>query len=112
MAYRSENYLNYVRGHACCVCGAPPRNDAHHFAGRRGMAVKASDAFTVPLCRLHHDEWHRRAGCNGMGKKDTMELFWRTSTYLLAAWLQATESLGEEKKDIIGDDPKALVNIL
>jgi hypothetical protein len=35
--------------------------DAHHlrFAQSRAMANKASDEFTVPLCRGHHREVHR-----------------------------------------------------
>jgi hypothetical protein len=37
-------------------------SDAHHikFAEQRAMGRKVSDRFTVPICRLHHRELHRR----------------------------------------------------
>jgi hypothetical protein len=39
-----------------------PPSDAHHlkFAEQRAMGRKVSDRFTVPICRLHHRELHRR----------------------------------------------------
>jgi hypothetical protein len=43
------------------VCGRTP-SDPHHikFAEQRAMGRKVSDRFTVPICRLHHRELHRR----------------------------------------------------
>ncbi len=37
-------------------------SDAHHvkFAEQRAMGRKVSDRFTVPICRLHHRDLHRR----------------------------------------------------
>ena len=45
----------------CLVCGRTP-SDPHHikFAEQRAMGRKVSDRFTVPICRLHHRELHRR----------------------------------------------------
>jgi hypothetical protein len=42
------------------VCGRRPA-DAHHlrFAQSLALGRKASDEFTVPLCRGHHREVHR-----------------------------------------------------
>ncbi len=42
------------------ICGRKP-SDAHHlrFAQHRALGRKASDEFTVPLCRGHHRELHR-----------------------------------------------------
>jgi hypothetical protein len=42
------------------VCGRRPR-DAHHlrFAQSRGLGLKVSDEFTVPLRRTHHRELHQ-----------------------------------------------------
>jgi hypothetical protein len=42
------------------VCGRQPC-DAHHlrFAQSRGLGLKVSDEFTVPLCRAHHRELHQ-----------------------------------------------------
>ena len=44
----------------CLVCGREPC-DPHHlrFAQSRGLSLKVSDEFTVPLCRAHHRELHR-----------------------------------------------------
>jgi len=43
----------------CLVCGRLP-SDPHHlrFAQNRALGRKASDEFTVPLCRGHHREVH------------------------------------------------------
>jgi hypothetical protein len=58
---RDRNHLRFVASRPCLVCGRAP-SDAHHlkFAEQRAMGRKVSDRFTVPLCRLHHRELHRR----------------------------------------------------
>jgi hypothetical protein len=58
---RDRNHLRFVSTQPCLVCGRTP-SDAHHikFAGQRAMGRKVSDKFTVPICRLHHRELHRR----------------------------------------------------
>jgi hypothetical protein len=40
-------------------CGRTPAH-AHHirYAQPRGIALKVSDEFTVPLCAIHHTENH------------------------------------------------------
>jgi hypothetical protein len=45
----------------CLVCGRTPSH-AHHikFTEQRAMGRKVSDKFTVPICRVHHRELHRR----------------------------------------------------
>ena len=57
---RDKAHLLFVATHPCLVCGREP-TQAHHltFAQRRGISLKVSDEFTVPLCALHHDELHR-----------------------------------------------------
>lgn len=54
---RSRSYLDFIRAMACCICSAPPPSDPHHW-GERGMGQKATDFSAVPLCRVHHDQWH------------------------------------------------------
>jgi hypothetical protein len=49
-----------------CLCRAPGETcsavvEAHH-AGRRGMARKAHDDTTVPLCSAHHAAFHANTG--------------------------------------------------
>ena len=61
--YRDKAHLQFVASQPCLVCGRQPTH-AHHltFAQKRGLAMKVSDEFTVPLCALHHDEVHRSGG--------------------------------------------------
>jgi hypothetical protein len=57
---RDREHVKLVAQQPCLICGRHPA-DAHHlrFAQGRAMARKASDEFTVPLCRGHHREVHR-----------------------------------------------------
>jgi hypothetical protein len=58
---RDREHLKFVAAQPCLVCGRTP-SDPHHikFAEQRAMGRKVSDRFTVPVCRLHHRELHRR----------------------------------------------------
>ncbi len=58
---RDRHHLRFVSTQPCLICGRTP-SDAHHikYAEQRAMGRKVSDKFTVPLCRLHHRELHRR----------------------------------------------------
>jgi ERF superfamily len=58
--YRNKEHLRYVARQACLICGRQP-SDPHHlrYAQPRALGRKASDEFTVPLCRMHHREVHR-----------------------------------------------------
>lgn len=59
----SEDHLSLIRQLPCCRCGSSPPSDPHHLksglSGERGMALKATDRWTVPLCRSCHDELER-----------------------------------------------------
>lgn len=56
---RSKEHLRYVAQQPCLICGRRPSH-AHHirYAQPRGLALKVSDEFTVPLCAIHHSENH------------------------------------------------------
>jgi hypothetical protein len=58
---RDRDHLRFVAAQPCLVCGRTP-SDPHHikFAEHRAMGRRVSDRFTVPICRLHHRELHRR----------------------------------------------------
>jgi hypothetical protein len=58
---RDRDHLKFVSAQPCLACGRSP-SDAHHlrFAQQRALGRKVSDEFTVPLCRTHHREIHRR----------------------------------------------------
>src|SRR5204863_838434 len=57
---RDRDHVRSIAKQPCLVCGRQP-SDAHHlrFAQARALGRKASDEFTVPLCRGHHREVHR-----------------------------------------------------
>jgi hypothetical protein len=59
---RDKRHRQFVAAQACVICGRQP-SDAHHlrFAQPRGLGLKVSDEFTVPLCRSHHRDLHRTA---------------------------------------------------
>jgi hypothetical protein len=56
---RDREHVKSVAEQACLICGRRP-SDAHHlrFAQPPALGRKASDEFTVPLCRGHHREVH------------------------------------------------------
>ena len=56
---RSKDHLRFVAQQPCVICGRTPAH-AHHirYAQPRGIALKVSDEFTVPLCAIHHRENH------------------------------------------------------
>ena len=57
---RDKAHLEFVASQPCLVCGRQP-SDPHHlrFAQPRGIGLKVSDEFTVPLCRGHHRQLHQ-----------------------------------------------------
>jgi hypothetical protein len=57
---RDKEHLRFVATQPCLICGRCPC-DPHHlrFAQTRALGRRASDEFTVPLCRGHHRELHR-----------------------------------------------------
>ncbi len=58
---RDRDHVRFVATQPCLVCGRHPA-DAHHlrFAQSRALGRKVSDECTVPLCRGHHRELHRK----------------------------------------------------
>jgi hypothetical protein len=58
---RDKEHRKFVAAQPCLICGRTPA-DPHHlrFAQPRALGRKVSDEFTVPVCRLHHGEIHRR----------------------------------------------------
>jgi len=54
---KAKEHLRYVASQPCVICGRSPSH-AHHvrYAQRRGLGIKVSDEFTVPLCATHHGQ--------------------------------------------------------
>ncbi|PSO23668.1 ERF family protein [Bradyrhizobium sp. MOS002] len=57
---RSRVHLDFVRQQPCAVCQQAPCDPHHIKFAQRGLGRKVSDEFTVPLCRMHHIDLHRR----------------------------------------------------
>jgi hypothetical protein len=59
---RDKAHRDFVCAQPCLICGRRP-SDAHHvrFGQPRALGRKVSDEFTVPLCRVHHRDLHRRS---------------------------------------------------
>lgn len=63
-------HLENVRQLPCCICGSRRNVEAHHLksTGERGMALKSTDRWAVPLCAIpHHAEVERIGSRNEMG---------------------------------------------
>ncbi len=58
--HRDKEHLRFVASEPCLLCGRKPA-DAHHlrFMQPRGLSLKSSDEYTVPLCRIHHRQLHQ-----------------------------------------------------
>ena len=56
---RCKEHLRFVASQPCLICGRSP-SYAHHirYAQPRGLSLKVSDEFTVPLCATHHHQIH------------------------------------------------------
>jgi hypothetical protein len=56
---RSKEHLRFVASQPCLICGRTPSH-AHHvrYTQSRGVGLKVSDEFAVPLCAIHHHHIH------------------------------------------------------
>ncbi|MFV5310448.1 hypothetical protein [Acinetobacter baumannii] len=81
---RSTKRLNEIGALPCVRCGYPHSQAAHSNSGKhgKGKGIKASDAFTVPLCHKCHFLF------------DTYQLGTRQeSEALFDGWLEKTERM-------------------
>jgi hypothetical protein len=91
--------MRFVAKQACLICGRQP-SDAHHlrFALARALGRKVSDEFTVPLCRGHHREVHRRSDeaawwiTAGINPSETARALWLETHPLPTAALEASKA--------------------
>jgi hypothetical protein len=108
---RDRDHVKSVAKQACLICGRRPA-DAHHlrFAQSRALGRKASDEFTVPLCRGHHREAHCCGDETDWWKKTGIDpiaaarILWLKRHPLPTAVGQAGSKLQNEPK-LAGDSP-------
>jgi hypothetical protein len=108
---RDKSHLKFVAMQPCLICGREP-SQAHHltFCQRRGLSLKVSDEFTVPLCGLHHDELHRSGSEREWWERHhinpepvAVEL-WARTRMASGMGLEPAGSVGAGPSDIIGGD--------
>ena len=100
---RDRDHLRFVATQPCLICGRTP-SDAHHlkFAERPAMGRKVSDKFTVPICRLHHRDLHRRGKENswweerGIDPLPIAEKLWMTTHAAAPTSSADTSAVGRE----------------
>jgi hypothetical protein len=103
---RDREHLKFVAAQPCLVCGRIP-SDPHHlkFAEQQAMERKVSDRFSVPICRLHHRELHRRGNERAWWQKQGIDPLAMAATF----W-RRTHPISPHA-DLAGDmDPAASVN--
>ena len=87
----SKKYLEYIKEKPCLVCGKMPV-DPHHMEAV-GMGGANRDGFKdyscVPLCRIHHSEYHQN-GIHKFEEKYQVNL-WKDAFNLLRRYLIAKE---------------------
>ena len=71
---RDAERLAAIRKLPCVVCGRSPVDAAHsnQSAHNKGLGIKASDEFTIPLCRNHHVEYDQ---FQKMNRSESVEWF-------------------------------------
>ena len=54
----SDEHLSCIRKLPCCICLRMPGFDPHHLKDtpdkERGMSLRSTDKWTVPMCEQHH----------------------------------------------------------
>jgi hypothetical protein len=111
---RDREHLKFVAAQPCLVCGRTP-SDPHHikFAEQRAMGRRVSDRFTVPICRLHHRELHRRGNERAWWQKHAIDalgiaarLWAKTHSVIPTTGLAADI---DRPANVNGSDPGAVV---
>jgi hypothetical protein len=99
---RDRHHLRFVASQPCLICGRTP-SDAHHvkFAELRAIGRKVSDRYTVPLCRLHHRDLHRRGNERLWWKKKGIDPLPVAATL----WAETHAVVSDESGIVTADNP-------
>lgn len=65
----SEDHLALIRKLPCCITGRVPAGEAHHLkaTGERGMGLRSTDRWAVPMAHDSHMEVERAGSRNELG---------------------------------------------
>jgi ERF superfamily len=98
---RDRDHIRHVMKQPCLICGRRP-SDPHHlrFAQSRALGRKVSDEFTVPLCRTHHRENHRRGDESSWWQQNEIDPLGAAR----ALWLE-THPFGANRLAAVTADP-------
>jgi hypothetical protein len=67
---RCKEHLRYVTSQPCVICGRSPSHPHHvRYAQSRGIGLKVSDEFVVPLCAIHHRQLHQTHANGGRSER-------------------------------------------
>lgn len=55
-------HLAWIRSQPCCWCGISTAIEAHHSTVGRGLSRKSGDREAMPLCWMHHAQFHCHTG--------------------------------------------------
>jgi hypothetical protein len=101
---RDREHLTFVASQPCLICGRT-LSDAHHvkFSEQRAMGRKVSDRFTVPLCRLHHRELHRRGNESAWWESQGIDPL----AFAATLWAK-THAAASAAADIASDGPMSI----
>jgi hypothetical protein len=108
---RNRNHLKFISNQPCTVCGRQPC-EAHHlrYTQPRALGRRASDEFTVPLCRVHHRELHGEGNERSWWNKVNIDpepialRFWQQTRGVLVA---GNDQKPEERRPTQAVQPKA-----
>lgn len=108
--WRSDLYLRWVASLPCARCKYEQGVQAHHFKGvghMSGMALKAPDYWTMPLCATCHAQLHRSMTRREYGAQyewaaRTMATFFELMIAGLGEAVMQTLVKGVARADVIG----------
>lgn len=63
MANEDDAYRAWVARQPCAMCGKAPPNQCHHMTGS-GLALRAHDHRSMPLCGPHYEGGRPLQGCH------------------------------------------------
>lgn len=88
-----ERYLTWVRAHECFASATPCSGGmvAHHVTGRGMGGSKRDDRDAIPMCTIHHSEFHTSGEIRPFNAQYTRQLMERESHELLKRYLDAQE---------------------